>query len=55
MTRGEHVGLVMVVFLATVGVGTWALVLPTAAAFALGVGWGLIVLDIISWAKARMP
>lgn len=51
LSRGERVALYGVLFFASAGVGTWALTLPSAALFALGIGWGLMVREILDWAE----
>jgi hypothetical protein len=50
-TRGETVALYGVLFFATVGVLTWVLVLPDGTAFAAGIAWGWVLIEVINWAK----
>jgi hypothetical protein len=50
LTPGEKVGLFAVMFFATCGVIVFALTLPHGTQVAIGVGWGMIIREVMAWA-----
>lgn len=53
LTPGERVALFAVMFFATCGVVVFAMTLPQGTQVAIGVGWGFVIREVMTWAEGN--